>query len=74
MATELQDLVPPTGLTVDMSVEDGAFVLGDTPGLGLTVDEEAILAVRRPTGIPTPHGSQVRPENAGVRLDVHGLR
>ena len=74
MATELQDLTPPAGVTVDMSVEDGAFVLGDTPGLGLTVDEDAIRAVHRPTGIPTPHGSQVRPENAGVRLEVHALR
>ena len=74
MATELQDLTPPAGVTVDMSVENGAFVLGDTPGLGLTIDEDAIRACARPTGIPTPHGSQVRPGNAGVRLDVHALR
>jgi L-alanine-DL-glutamate epimerase-like enolase superfamily enzyme len=74
MATELQDLTPPVGITVDMSVEDGAFVLGDAPGLGLSVDEAAIVAVRRPDGMPSPHGSQVRPGNAGVRLDVHALR
>ena len=74
MATELQDLTPPAGVTVDVSVEGGAFVLGDTPGLGLTIDEDAIRAVRRPTGMPTPHGSQVRPGNAGVRLEVHALR
>src|SRR3954447_21141873 len=42
IATELQDLTPPEGLLVDVEVEDGQFVLGDSPGLGVTVDEEAI--------------------------------
>ena len=30
--------------------------------------EDVIRAAQRPTGIPTPHGSQVRPENAGVAV------
>src|SRR3954452_11337544 len=74
MVTELQDLSLPVGVTLDMSVEEGAFVLGEAPGLGLAVDEAAILALGVPDGMPSPHGSQVRPENAGVRLDVHALR
>src|SRR3954468_2012210 len=39
IATELQDLSPPVGLSLDLEVEDGAFVLGESPGLGVTVDE-----------------------------------
>ena len=35
IASELQDLRPPTGLSLDLHIEDGAFVLGDTPGLGM---------------------------------------
>jgi L-alanine-DL-glutamate epimerase-like enolase superfamily enzyme len=68
IVSELQDLHPPIGLTVDHDVEDGAFVLGDGAGLGITVDEEAIRAL---DGLPlddvraTP---QVRPERAGRRL------
>ena len=34
LASELQDLRPPVGITLDLHVEDGAFVLGDTPGPG----------------------------------------
>jgi L-alanine-DL-glutamate epimerase-like enolase superfamily enzyme len=70
MATELQDLTPPTGLSLDLSVEDGMFVLGDTPGLGLSVDEAAIPVVSRRPGPPSPHGPHVRPGNAGRRLDA----
>ena len=42
LASELQDLRPPVGVTIDLHVEDGAFVLGDSPGLGIRVDEDAI--------------------------------
>jgi L-alanine-DL-glutamate epimerase-like enolase superfamily enzyme len=68
IVSELQDLHPPVGLTVDHDIEDGAFVLGDAPGLGVTVDEAAIRAL---DGHPlddvraTPN---VRPERAGRRL------
>lgn len=68
LVTELQDLRPPVGVTVDHEIEGGAFVLGDAPGLGLTVDEAAIRAraVRRPDDVrATP---VVRPELAGRRL------
>ncbi|MFD1146512.1 mandelate racemase/muconate lactonizing enzyme family protein [Saccharothrix hoggarensis] len=68
LVTELQDLRPPSGLTLDLHVEDGAFVLGDSPGLGLRVDEEAVAASHlRPTA-PAPGSPHVRPERAGHRL------
>jgi L-alanine-DL-glutamate epimerase-like enolase superfamily enzyme len=69
IATELQDLTPPTGLTLDVSVEDGMFILGDSPGLGLSVDEAAIPLVPARSGVPSPGGPLVRPGNAGRRLD-----
>jgi L-alanine-DL-glutamate epimerase-like enolase superfamily enzyme len=67
IASELQDLEPPAGLQVDLTVEDGAFVLGNSPGLGVTVDEAAIAAIgRRHRVLPT--GPHVRPARAGQRL------
>ncbi|WP_088319239.1 mandelate racemase/muconate lactonizing enzyme family protein [Kineosporia sp. R_H_3] len=67
IASELQDLVPPVGLLVDVRVEDGAFVLGDSPGLGIVVDEAAVAAVAAGEG-PRPSGPHVRPARAGHRL------
>jgi L-alanine-DL-glutamate epimerase-like enolase superfamily enzyme len=70
IASELQDLVPPVGLRLDLTVQDGAFVLGDSPGLGVTVDEAAISAipaVDRQDGV-LPGGPHVRPARAGHRL------
>jgi L-alanine-DL-glutamate epimerase-like enolase superfamily enzyme len=69
IAAELQDLEPPTGLSVDMRVEDGRFVLGDTPGLGVTVDEAAISRVERQSSVSFRTGPHIRPANAGTRLD-----
>jgi L-alanine-DL-glutamate epimerase-like enolase superfamily enzyme len=66
LVSELQDLEPPAG--VDLHVEDGAFVLGDTPGLGLRVDEEAIVASSLGLALPVTEGPHVRPERAGQRL------
>ena len=74
IASELQDLRPPTGLSVDTTVEDGRFVLGDEPGVGLTVDETAIAAVARPAAGPLPAGPHIRPANAGSRLDTEPPR
>ena len=75
MATELQDLEPPTGLSVDMSVEDGRFVLGDAPGLGVTVDEAAIARVAAAVerAVPGRAAHPARP-NAGTRLDTEPPR
>jgi L-alanine-DL-glutamate epimerase-like enolase superfamily enzyme len=74
MATELQDLTPPTGLSVDMSVEDGQFVLGDSPGLGVTVDEVAIALIEGPSSVPFRTGPHIRPAKAGSMLDFDSPR
>jgi hypothetical protein len=68
MASELQDLRPPLGVSVDLYVEDGAFLLGDSPGLGLTIDEDVIKGFIRRPGTLTADGPGVRPELAGRRL------
>jgi L-alanine-DL-glutamate epimerase-like enolase superfamily enzyme len=67
IASELQDLRPPVGVTVDLHVEDGAYVLGDSPGLGIRIDEGAITSAYRRTA-PAPDGPHVRPERAGRQL------
>jgi L-alanine-DL-glutamate epimerase-like enolase superfamily enzyme len=68
LASELQDLHPPVGLALDMYVDDGAFILGDSPGLGVTVNEATIAAsTYRPDSVAAD-GPNVRPERAGRRL------
>ncbi|RSM65462.1 racemase [Actinoplanes sp. ATCC 53533] len=68
MVSELQDLLPPVGVSADLSVEDGAFVLGESPGLGITIDEVAVAAAgHRPDAVPAD-GPGVRPAAAGRRL------
>ncbi|GAB1818775.1 mandelate racemase/muconate lactonizing enzyme family protein [Herbidospora sp. RD11066] len=65
LASELQDLRPPLGLTFDATVEDGAFILGDAPGAGITIDEESINAFTGRAGRGT---TAIRPARAGLRL------
>ncbi|MCW6007147.1 mandelate racemase/muconate lactonizing enzyme family protein [Micromonospora sp. CPCC 205371] len=67
IASELQDLRPPIGVAMDLHVENGAYVLGDVPGLGVRVDETMIAAVYRGNA-PVLGGPHVRPEHAGRRL------
>jgi L-alanine-DL-glutamate epimerase-like enolase superfamily enzyme len=68
LASELQDLRPPVGLSFDFSVYDGVFVLGDSPGLGVTLDEDAIAASTQRPNAMTADGPNVRPERAGRQL------
>jgi L-alanine-DL-glutamate epimerase-like enolase superfamily enzyme len=68
LVSELQDLRPPLGIDLDLHVEDGAFVLGDRPGLGIDLDEDAIVAAHRRLPDPLADGSHIRPERAGQRL------
>lgn len=68
LATEVQDLTAPFGLTVDQEIADGGIVLGDSPGLGITVDEALIARADAGAGWRSPHGPHVRPERAGLRL------
>ncbi|WP_349878156.1 mandelate racemase/muconate lactonizing enzyme family protein [Micromonospora sp. HUAS YX12] len=75
LTSELQDLHRPVGVSIDLHVEDGAFILGDSPGLGVRVDEELIRAANRRLQAPTADSPNVRPERAGRRLlaGVDGL-
>jgi L-alanine-DL-glutamate epimerase-like enolase superfamily enzyme len=68
LVSELQDLQPPLGVSVDLHVEGGAYVLGDSPGLGVRIDEEAITASSHLLPGPLSGGSHIRPERAGRRL------
>lgn len=68
LASELQDLHPPVGVAFDLRVEDGAFILGDSPGLGIHVDETRIATHPRRPEVPTSDGPNVRPDRAGQRL------
>ncbi|WP_405143160.1 mandelate racemase/muconate lactonizing enzyme family protein [Sphaerisporangium sp. NBC_01403] len=68
MVSELQDLRPPLGVSLDLHIEDGAFVLGHSPGLGITIDEHAITAFTREPDVGSADGPHVRPEHAGRRL------
>jgi L-alanine-DL-glutamate epimerase-like enolase superfamily enzyme len=68
IASELQDLHPPVGVSLDLSVEDGAFVLGDQPGLGVVIDEAAVARSAGRLDAIGSDGPNVRPERAGQRL------
>ncbi|WP_049576491.1 mandelate racemase/muconate lactonizing enzyme family protein [Streptomyces sp. SBT349] len=70
LVTEVQDLGFPVGLGVDQTVESGGIVLGDAPGLGITVDEAVIAAAagREDADWSRPAGPHVRPADAGLRL------
>jgi L-alanine-DL-glutamate epimerase-like enolase superfamily enzyme len=68
LVSELQDLRPPVGITADLDIEDGAFILGDSPGLGLTVYKGAIAELGLRPAPADPAGPAVRPERAGLRL------
>ncbi|GGY52820.1 mandelate racemase/muconate lactonizing enzyme family protein [Streptomyces djakartensis] len=67
LVSELQCLQSPIGVAMDLHVEDGAFVLGDTPGLGVRIDEAVMTAARQRTAHPSD-GPHIRPELAGRRL------
>ncbi|MFB2580577.1 mandelate racemase/muconate lactonizing enzyme family protein [Herbiconiux sp. P15] len=71
LATEVQDLGWPVGLTIDQTITDGGIELGDTPGLGITVDLEMIASLSATPGWRVPAGPHVRPERAGLRLAAH---
>ncbi|MFB7287024.1 mandelate racemase/muconate lactonizing enzyme family protein [Actinacidiphila glaucinigra] len=68
LVTEVQDIGSPVGITVDQVIADGGVVLGDAPGLGITVDESAVAGLDRTAGWSHPGGPHVRPPDAGLRL------
>ncbi|WP_424921124.1 mandelate racemase/muconate lactonizing enzyme family protein [Streptomyces sp. wa1] len=68
LVTEVQNTSAPVGLTVDQEIADGGIVLGDSVGLGITVDEAAIARLEETAGWAQPAGPHVRPRDAGLRL------
>ncbi len=68
LSAEVQDLGAPFGMTFDETYADGAIVLGDKPGTGVEIDEDAILANQRPAPWLSPDGPHVRSDRAGLRL------
>jgi L-alanine-DL-glutamate epimerase-like enolase superfamily enzyme len=68
LSTEVQDLGNPFGVSLDQTITDGGIVLGDEPGIGISVDEPLIASAgARPTW-SDPAGPHVRPDRAGLRL------
>lgn len=68
LSAEVQDFGAPFGITIDEHYADGGIVLGDRPGAGVEIDEEAIVADQRHAPWITPDGPHVRSERAGLRL------
>ncbi|MBK1783832.1 mandelate racemase/muconate lactonizing enzyme family protein [Prauserella cavernicola] len=68
LVTEVQGTETPVGVTVDQVIADGGIVLGDSPGLGITIDESAIGELDRTGAWSHPDGPHVRPATAGLRL------
>ncbi|MFD0599486.1 enolase C-terminal domain-like protein [Catellatospora coxensis] len=64
LVSELQVLHPPVGIDIDLRIEDGSFVLGDTPGLGISMDEAAIAVCALQPATVSFDGPGVRPERA----------
>ena len=72
LSTEIQDLGNPFGVSLDQTIADGGLVLGDEPGIGISVDEPLIASAgARPTW-SDPAGPHVRPDRAGLRLVAEG--
>ena len=68
LSSEVQDLGSPFGVSIDQQYVDGGVVLGDLPGNGITIDEDAIVANQGAdpgTASEPPH---VRSPRAGLRL------
>jgi L-alanine-DL-glutamate epimerase-like enolase superfamily enzyme len=69
LSAEVQDLGSPFGITIDVDYADGGIVLGDQPGVGLTIDEPAIIAKgSKEASWLIQSGPHVRPQRAGLRL------
>lgn len=68
LSIEVQDLGLPEGIRADQHFEDGMVVLGDAPGLGIEVDENAVGNAGAAPGWSTLTSPHTRPASAGRRL------
>lgn len=69
LVTEVQTLKFPVGLEVDQTFENGGIVLGDSPGLGIQVNEAVIVQTAgRPGESASAEGPQIRARHAGLEL------
>jgi L-alanine-DL-glutamate epimerase-like enolase superfamily enzyme len=72
LTTEIQDLGNPFGLTVDQEIADGGLILGDEPGIGISIDEAMIAEAGAQPTWSDPAGPHIRPNRAGLRLRADG--
>lgn len=64
---EVKDLAPPPGLKIDLKLEDGFIVLGDSPGWGWTLDEDEISRLQADPPVSAGTGMpKARREGAGL--------
>ena len=71
MTAEVQALDHPIGVTIDEEFTDGGILLGNSPGVGVTIDEQAIATHRNGNGDASwviPAGPHVRHVNTNFRL------
>jgi L-alanine-DL-glutamate epimerase-like enolase superfamily enzyme len=68
LSSEVQDLGAPYGMTLDQEYVDGGIVLGDEPGVGISLDEALITARCDTASWLVPQGPHVRSSRAGLRL------
>ena len=68
LSSEVQDLGSPFGVSIDEEFIDGGVVLGDRPGNGITIDEQAIAANQLAGSWAAPSGPHIRSHRAGLRL------
>ncbi|WP_345800863.1 mandelate racemase/muconate lactonizing enzyme family protein [Microbacterium sp. AZCO] len=68
LSAEIQDLGAPVGVTLDQHIADGGVVLGDEPGVGVSIDERLIAESRGADSWTTPEGPHVRSQRTGLHL------
>ncbi|MBT9431036.1 hypothetical protein JZM24_00560 [Candidatus Sodalis endolongispinus] len=72
LSCEVQDLAFPEGLHVDQRIENGGILLGDAPGLGITLDKA--LEQQPSASWTTPHRGRMCVLNGRVlacRYKIH---
>lgn len=73
LTTEVQALDFAPGVLVDHEFADGGIVIGDQPGSGIRIDEQAIASAAAADGWRSPGGPHHRPLRAGLRVVLDGV-